>query len=79
MIRNLPEGAYLKLKIVFVSIDPERDTPYVMTKFLKNFGKQVIGVTGTSAKDPELIETLKKFRIRYKKVDLPPNSVKKGY
>jgi cytochrome oxidase Cu insertion factor (SCO1/SenC/PrrC family) len=30
IIRNLPEGAYLKLKVVFVSIDPERDTPAVV-------------------------------------------------
>jgi len=34
IIRNLPEGAYLKLKIVFISIDPERDTPSVLKKYL---------------------------------------------
>ena len=26
-IRNIPEGAYVKLKLVFISVDPERDTP----------------------------------------------------
>ena len=30
IIRNLPEGAYLRFKIIFVSVDPERDTPEVM-------------------------------------------------
>jgi cytochrome oxidase Cu insertion factor (SCO1/SenC/PrrC family) len=45
IIRNLPEGAYVKLKVVFVSIDPERDTPNVLKEFLKNFGKNIIGVT----------------------------------
>ena len=50
-----------------------------MQKFLKNFGKQVIGVTGTRSDDPELINTLKKFRIKTKRVDLPQNTRKKGY
>ena len=27
VIRNIPEGAYMKLKLVFISIDPERDSP----------------------------------------------------
>lgn len=47
IIRNLPEGAYMKLKIVFVSVDPERDTPKVIKQYLKEFGKQIIGVTSS--------------------------------
>jgi protein SCO1/2 len=47
VIRNLPEGAYLKLKLVFISIDPERDTPEKLKKYLKNFSKIIIGVTGS--------------------------------
>lgn len=34
IIRNLPEGAYMKLKVVFVSVDPERDTPKVLKTYL---------------------------------------------
>lgn len=34
IIRNIPEGAYMKLKVVFVSIDPERDSPKVMKDYL---------------------------------------------
>ena len=48
IIRNLPEGAYMKLKLVFVSVDPERDTPQVMKEYLSEFGKNIIGVTGIS-------------------------------
>jgi protein SCO1/2 len=47
VIRNLPEGAYLKLKVVFVSIDPERDTPNALKAYLSNFHKVMIGVTGS--------------------------------
>jgi cytochrome oxidase Cu insertion factor (SCO1/SenC/PrrC family) len=34
IIRNIPEGAYMKIKVVFVSIDPERDTPKVLKNYL---------------------------------------------
>lgn len=64
IIRNLPEGAYLKLKIVFVSIDPERDRPEVLKSYLSNFSKNIIGVTGSSANDIELKECMKKFKIK---------------
>lgn len=38
----------MKLKLVFVSVDPERDTPQVMKEYLSEFGKNIIGVTGIS-------------------------------
>ena len=52
IIRNLPEGAYLKLKIVFISLDPLRDTPQSMKEYLKNFSKNIIGVTASAPNDP---------------------------
>lgn len=51
VIRNMPEGAYLKLKVIFVSIDPERDSPKVIKEYLSNFNKVMIGVTGSSGND----------------------------
>ena len=45
-----------KLKIFFISIDPERDTPEVMRDYLSSFGDQFIGITG----EPEKIFTLSK-------------------
>jgi protein SCO1/2 len=45
-----------KLKIFFISIDPERDTPEVMKDYLSSFGDQFIGITG----EPEKIFTLSK-------------------
>lgn len=32
---------------VFITVDPERDTPEVMSAFLENFDKRIIGLTGT--------------------------------
>lgn len=34
-------------QIVFVSVDPERDRPEVLAAYLRHFGPQLIGVTGT--------------------------------
>jgi protein SCO1/2 len=51
IVKNLPEGAYMKLKIVFISLDPERDSPSEMKKYLANFGKSIIGITASSKDD----------------------------
>lgn len=32
---------------IFISVDPESDTPEVLKKFLANFDKRIIGLTGT--------------------------------
>ena len=42
------------LKVFFISIDPERDTPEVMRDYLSSFGDQFIGITG----EPEKIFNL---------------------
>ena len=34
---------------LFISIDPERDTPEVLKNFLSNFDKRIVGLTGTAA------------------------------
>ena len=48
--QDLPAELRSKLDFVFVSIDPERDTPEVMTPYLAHFDPAFIGVTGgTSA------------------------------
>ncbi len=38
------------LKIFFISIDPERDTPDVMKNYLSSFENTIIGITGESEK-----------------------------
>lgn len=50
-----PERA-AKVQPIFISVDPERDTPAVMDEFVSNFHPRLIGLTGT----PEEIEATKK-------------------
>ena len=52
---------------IFVTIDPERDTPEVVGEFTANFGKELIGLTGT----PEQIgAAAKAFAVYYEKGDV---------
>jgi len=54
-----------KLKIVLVSVDPERDTPEVLKVYLAAFDPRFVGLTGS----PEQLGVFAKtFRIFYEKV-----------
>ena len=39
-----------KLKVVFISIDPERDTPEAMRDYINSFNNKFIGITGKPEK-----------------------------
>lgn len=67
----------MKLKIVFVSVDPERDPPKAMKQYLKEFGKQIIGVTSNAGYSAELQQCLRKFKIKSNKIPYE-SGVKKG-
>jgi protein SCO1/2 len=54
-----------KLKALFISVDPERDTPEVMKSYLGSFDSRIIGLTGSQA---EIDATVKAYRAYAKKV-----------
>jgi len=52
---------------LFITVDPERDTPAVMKDYLANFDPRLRGLTG----DPKAIQAvLKEYRVYAKKVPL---------
>lgn len=52
---------------VFISVDPERDTPERMADYVSNFGTDIVGLTGT----PEQVKrAAKAFRVYYAKVEM---------
>lgn len=54
-----------KVRPIFVTIDPERDTPEVLAGYVKQFDPRLIGLTGT----PEEIAAIAKaYRVYYEKV-----------
>ena len=50
VINNLDEKKKSKLKIFFVSIDPERDTPEIIKEYLNSFDNKMHGITGDPKK-----------------------------
>jgi protein SCO1 len=60
-----------RLQVLFVTVDPERDTPAVLGKYVPAFNPSFLGLTG----DPKTIEsTAKEFKIFYQKQPLPDGS-----
>jgi protein SCO1/2 len=53
------------VQILFVTVDPERDTQEVLAKFVPSFDARFIGLWGSLQ---ETEETLKNFKIFYAKV-----------
>jgi protein SCO1/2 len=46
-LKKLPPGIGDKVKLVFVTTDPARDTPEVLRRWLDGFDRRFIGLTGT--------------------------------
>ena len=51
------------LKVVFVSVDPERDTPEALARYISAFDERIIGLTGTRE---AIDETVNAYRAYYK-------------
>ena len=55
-----------KVQTVFISVDPERDTPQVLKAYMANFGPDFLGLRPADAQ--QLATVTKDFKIYYKKV-----------
>ncbi len=65
------------VKVLFISVDPERDTPEALKKFISFYdktGKYIVGLTG---KPEEIKEVAHQFKAYYKKVPIENKEV--GY
>lgn len=51
-----------KVQVLFVSVDPNRDTPQVLREYVKYFSPQMLGLTGTQS---ELKDVTNRYRVAY--------------
>ena len=49
VFKQLPADMADQFKVVFVTTDPERDSPEVLRSWLDHFDKRFIGLTGSAA------------------------------
>lgn len=57
-------GADAKIAALFITVDPERDTPQAMKDYLQSFDSRIIGLTGDAA---QTRAAAKAFRVYFKK------------
>jgi len=64
-----PQGK--KVQPLYVSVDPERDTPARLKAYIENFEAGAVGLTGTPA---EVAKAARLFRVRYEREEKQPGT-----
>ena len=60
-----------RMQVLFVTVDPERDTPAVLQQYVPNFHPAFLGLHGTAE---ETARTTKEFKVYFQKQPLPGGS-----
>jgi len=71
-VKSLLGNQAEKVQLVFITVDPERDQPEVLQKFLNSFDPSIVGLRGSVEATQEVA---KEFRVFFKKV--PTSSANK--
>ena len=61
-----------KVEVLFVTVDPDRDTPSVMTRYTGLFGSNVLGLRGTA---DQLYALARRYRVVFSVTKTPVYSV----
>ncbi|QDJ47579.1 SCO family protein [Bordetella hinzii] len=61
VLQQLGEQAR-NVRILFVSVDPHRDTPDILQAYVNAFNKQAIGVTGS---EKQIADLARRYRVAY--------------
>jgi protein SCO1/2 len=51
-----------QLEVLFISLDPERDTPELLSEFIPSFDSSFIGLTGTEGNIEKITQQFKVYR-----------------
>ncbi|WP_435103353.1 SCO family protein [Arhodomonas sp. AD133] len=62
ILGELDEGEREQVRVLFVSVDPERDTPERLREYTSAFGEDFVGLTGTQ---DQLRRLNKRYRVTY--------------
>lgn len=56
---------------IYISVDPERDSPKILAKYVKNFGEELIGLSGSMSETKKVVNL---YRAYYRKTPLKGDS-----
>ena len=65
LYEQLPDYAQKQLQIMFVTVDPEYDTPAHLKNFIAHFNQKFVGITGTRAQIDNIVQL---FKARYTQI-----------
>jgi protein SCO1/2 len=72
MLANVQKKVALPgLKVALITVDPERDTPEQMGRYISAFKGDLIGLTGSA---PEIVKAQKSFGVAARRSDMPGGS-----
>lgn len=54
-----------RLRVLFITVDPERDTPEFMARYLQSFDSRIVGLTGS---EDEIAGVARSYRAYFEKV-----------
>ena len=69
-------GEARRVTPIFITIDPERDTPKILADYMKAFGPQFVGLTGSTE---QIKQVEKEYRVYAQKKPLDPAHPERGY
>ena len=55
-----------KLRVLFITVDPTRDTPGFLAQYLQSFDPRIVGLTGT---EDEIAQVGKSYRAYWRRID----------
>lgn len=73
-LKQLTGAELAQVQGIFISVDPERDTPEHVQKYAQYFHPNIMGVTG---KPEVLAEVAKRYNVTYRKVEMSNSAM--GY
>ncbi|MEH6651987.1 MAG: SCO family protein [Motiliproteus sp.] len=72
-LNRLSEAEQQQLQPMFISVDPDRDTPDRLDQYSRYFHPSLLGLT---ASKPEIDPVVKAYGAFYRKVDMPNSAMK---
>lgn len=68
VMNTLDEQTASKIQPIFITVDPERDTPEVMKEYVHLYDQRIVGLTGTR---PQIDIVINDYKIYAQKVEDP--------
>ncbi|XP_014467672.1 PREDICTED: protein SCO1 homolog, mitochondrial [Dinoponera quadriceps] len=62
VVDKLEKEHNFKIQPIFISVDPDRDTPVVVEKYLKEFSEKIIGLTGNTE---QIAQACRAYRVYF--------------